>query len=196
MKSSFKRRSAFGVYQTQLKKEDEISQKEREKVAKTPGAKKRRHEENATSRVSKKVSKLDSASSKSLNSEVDANGSFDDEKNSPDMTESKQKGKGKLLSRANKLRQSLSLSSRRKKIKRNGYRSYDRGLENSASNLTVYSLPEKAECRSGSETLQSEVEQDDQVNLEQDDTEADKLFSWLISPVKPGKFFRYMICTC
>ena len=144
----------------------------------------------------KKVSKLDSASSKSLNSEVDANGSFDDEKNSPDMTESKQKGKGKLLSRANKLRQSLSLSSRRKKIKRNGYRSYDRGLENSASNLTVYSLPEKAECRSGSETLQSEVEQDDQVNLEQDDTEADKLFSWLISPVKPGKFFRYMICTC
>ena len=189
MKSSFKRRSAFSIYQSQLKKEDKDSQKEQEKVVKTPGSKKRQHEENSTSRTSiKKASKLGRASSKSLNGEAGDDESFDHEEHTPEMAESRQRGKGTLLSKANKLRQSLTSSSRKKKIKRNGYQSYDRGLEKSASNLTVHSLPEKADCKSDSELLHSEVEQDDRVN--QDETEADKLFSWLISPVKPKKFFR------
>lgn len=194
MKSSFKRRSAFSIYQSQLKKEDEDSQKEQEKVVKTPGSKKRRHEENSSSRASiKKVSKLDRASSKSLNGEAGDDESFDHEEHTPEMAESKQRGKGTLLSKANKLRQSLTLSSRKKKIRRNGYQSYDRGLEKSTSNITVHSLPEKADCKSDSELLHSEVEQDDRVKLDQDETEADKLFSWLISPVKPKKFFRYRL---
>ena len=188
MKASFKRRSAFGVYQSQLQKNEELLQKEEEKPAKTPGAKKRRHEENSTSRASKKLSKLDS---KSLNSELDTNGNIDHEDHSPDVVEAKQKGKGKMLSKANKLRQSLTLSSRKKK--RHGYRSYDRELEKSASNVTVHSLPEKGERKTDSDSGNGDGDQLTQVNLERGETEADRLFSWLISPVKPGKFFR---CLC
>ena len=188
MKASVKRRSAFGVYQSELKKDEELLQKEKEKPAKTPGAKKRRHEENSTSRASKKLSKLDS---KSLNSELDTNGNIDHEDHSPDVVEAKQKGKGKMLSKANKLRQSLTLSSRKKK--RHGYRSYDRELEKSASNVTVHSLPEKAERKTDSDSGNGDGDQLTQVNLERGETEADRLFSWLISPVKPGKFFR---CLC
>jgi len=184
MKASFKRRSAFGVYQSQLQKDEELLQKEEEKRAKTPGAKKRRHEENSTSRASKKLSKLDS---KSLNSELDTNGNIDHEDHSPDVVEAKQKGKGKMLSKANKLRQSLTLSSRKKK--RHGYRSYDRELEKSASNVTVHSLPEKTERKTDSDSGNGDGDQLNQVNLERGETEADRLFSWLISPVKPGKFF-------
>lgn len=202
MKSGFRRRSAFGVYQSQLRKEDEISQKEEKIVTKPSGSKKRQHEENSSSRSSKKASK--SSSTKSLNM-ADTNGTFDHEEQTPDILEPKQKGKGRLLSKASKLRQSLGMSSRKKK--RNGYRSYDRvDLENSSSNLVVHSLSvEKAADKTdgeigNEETDQQGNEETDQQrevtvnnNLDQEEIEADKLFSWLISPVKAGKFFRYSV---
>ena len=181
MKVSFKRRSAFAVYQSQLKKEAETLQQEEEKSAKTLGTKKRRHEENSASRPSKKFSKVDGASSKTLDSE-ETNGKSDHEDHSLEIMESKQKGKGKLLSKANKLRQSLTLSSRKKK--RQGYQSYDGELEKSSSNLTVHSMPEKAECGIDNNSANGEAE------YQEGEMEADRLFSWLISPVKPGKFFR------
>lgn len=184
MKGSFKRRSAFGVYQSQAKSDAETPEQEEEKPAKTPGVKKRRHED-STSRTSKKISKLDSTSSKSVNSE-ETNGKLDSEDHSPEIMDSKQKGKGKLLSKANKLRQSLTMSSRKKK--RQGYRSYECNLEKSSSNLTVHSLPANLDSDSGN----GQAEHQDPVNSQQGETEADRLFSWLISPVKPGKFFRYM----
>ena len=181
MKSNFKRRSAFAVYQSQLKKEAETPQQEEEKSAKTLGTKKRRHEENSASRPSKKFSKVE---------ESETNGKFDHEDHSLDIVESKQRGKGKLLSKANKLRQSLTLSSRKKK--RQGYQSYDGDLEKSSSNLTMHSMPEKAECRIDNNSANGKVEHHDRVDLQEGEMEADRLFSWLISPVKPGKFFRYM----
>lgn len=191
MKASSKRRSAFGVYQSQLKKEDDAAEKEEQQTTKTPGAKKRRHEGNSSSRSSKKVSKFDSASRKSLNSDLDTNGNFDHGDDSPETTEFKQKGKGKLFSKANKLRQSLTLSSRKRK--RHGYRSYDQVEKSESSvSLAVHSVPEKTECRTDSELGNAEAEQEDRLNSEQGETDADRLFSWLISPVKPGKFFRYM----
>lgn len=190
MKSSLRRRSAFGVYQSQLRKEDETSQKEDERLTKPSGSKKRPHEENSSSRSSKKASKLDST--KSLNME-DASGNFDDDEQTPDILEPKQKGKGRLLSKANKLRQSLGLSSRKKK--RNGYRSYDRvDFENSASNLTVNSLSVEKADKTDSETGNDETDQQEELiankDLDQEEIEADGLFSWLISPVKARKFFR------
>lgn len=192
MKSSIRRRSAFGVYQSQPKKEDEVSQKEEEIVTKPSGAKKRPHEENTSSRSSKKASK--SGSTKSLM--ADTNGNFDHDVQTPDhILEPKQKGKGRLLSKANKLRQSLGMSSRKKK--RNEYRSYDRvDLENSSSNLAVHSLSvEKTADNTDGDNGYEETEQQEELtvnrNLDQEEIEADGLFSWLISPVKAGKFFRY-----
>lgn len=181
MKSNFKRRSAFAVYQSQLKKEAETPQQEEEKSAKTLGTKKRRHEDNSASRPSKKFSKVE-----------ETNGKFDHEDHSLDVVESKQRGKGKLLSKANKLRQSLTLSSRKKK--RQGYQSYagDLDREKSSSNLTVHSMPEKAECSIDNNSANGKVEHHDRLNLLEGEMEADRMFSWLISPVKPGKFFRYM----
>ncbi|KAL9952077.1 hypothetical protein ACROYT_G039281 [Oculina patagonica] len=166
--------------------------KEEEIVTKPSGSKKRPHEENSSSRGSKKASKL--SSTKSLNM-ADTNGTFDHDEQTPDILEPKHKGKGKLLSKANRLRQSLGMSSRKKK--RNGYRSYDRvELENSSSNLAVHSLSvEKAAGadKTDSETGNEETDQQGEVtvnnNLDQEEIEADKLFSWLISPVKAGKFF-------
>ena len=124
----------------------------------------------------------------------DTDGSLDLEDQTPDILEPKQKGKGTLLSKANKLRQSLGLSSRKKK--RNGYRSYDRvDLENSADNLTaVNSLPVEKADKTDSETGNDETDQQEELiadkNLDQEELEADGLFSWLISPVKAKKFFR------
>lgn len=193
MKSNFRRRSAFGVYQSQLKKEDEILQKEEEIVNKPSGSKKRPHEENSSSRSSKKASK--SSSNKSLNM-ADTNGNFDHDEQTPDILEPKQKGKGRLLSKANKLRQSLGMSSRKKK--RNDYRSYDRVDQQNPSspNLAVHSVSvEKTADKTDSETGNEETDQQEQAtvnkSLDQEEIEADKLFSWLISPVKAGKFFRY-----
>ena len=187
MKSSLRRRSAFGVYQSQLIKEDETSQKEEERLTQPSGSKKRSHEDNSSSHSSKKTSKL--SSSKSLNTE-DVNGNFDLDDQAPDILESKQKGKGKLFSKANKLRQSLGLSSRKKK--RNGYRSYD--LEDSSSNLTVNSLAVEKSDRTDSETGNDETDQQEELiadkDFDQEELEADGLFSWLISPVKARKFFR------
>ena len=191
MKSSLRRRSAFGVCQSQLIKDDETSQKEEERLTKPSGSKKRSHEDNSSSHSSKKTTKL--SSSKSLNTE-DTDGSLDLEDQTPDILEPKQKGKGTLLSKANKLRQSLGLSSRKKK--RNGYRSYDRvDLENSADNLTaVNSLPVEKADKTDSETGNDETDQQEELiadkNLDQEELEADGLFSWLISPVKAKKFFR------
>lgn len=181
MKSNFKRRSAFAVYKSQFKKEAETLQQEEEKSAKTLGTKKRRHEDNSASRPSKKFSKVE-----------ETNGKFDHEDHSLDIVESKQRGKGKLLSKANKLRQSLTLSSRKKK--RQGYQSYagDLDREKSSSNLTVHSMPEKAECSIDNNSANGKVEHHDRLNLQEGEMEADRMFSWLISPVKPGKFFRYM----
>ena len=191
MKSSVRRRSAFSVYQSQIGKDEESSQKEEEKANQPSGSKKRPCDENPSKSTSKKVSKL-LVSSKSLDDDG-TNGIFDHEEQTPDILEPKQKGKGKLFSKANKLRQSLSLSSRKKK--RNGYRSYDRVdlQEKSSGNLTVHSLPADKSDRTDSETGNEETCQEGQAkwNSEQEDIEADRLFSWLISPVKPGKFFRY-----
>lgn len=189
MKSSLRRRSAFGVYQSQLIKENETSQKEEERLTEPSGSKKRSHEDNSSSH-SKKTSKL--SSSKSLNTE-DENGNFDLDDQTADILEPKQKGKGRLFSKANKLRQSLGLSSRKKK--RNGYRSYDRvDLENSSSNLTANSLAVEKADKTDSETGNDESDQQEELiakkNLDQEDLEADGLFSWLISPVKARKFFR------
>jgi len=190
MKSSLRRRSAFGVYQSQLIKEDETSQKEEERLTEPSGSKKRPHEDNSSSHSSKKTSRR--SSNKSLNTE-DVNGNFDLDDQAPDILESKQKGKGKLFSKANKLRQSLGLSSRKKK--RNGYRSYDRvDLENSSSNLTVNSLAVEKADKTDSETGNDETDQQEELiankDLDQEELEADGLFSWLISPVKARKFFR------
>lgn len=179
MKSSFRRRSAFSVYQSQLVKDDESSRKEEEKANKPPRSKKRPHDENPASSTSKKVSKL--GSSKSLDNDG-TNGTFDHEERTPDILEPKQKGKGKLLSKANKLRQSLTLSSRKKK--RNGYRGYDRvDLQEGSCDKSD---------RTDTETGNEEANEEEQAKwkLEQEEIEADRLFSWLISPVKPGKFFR------
>ncbi|XP_020627821.1 bifunctional lysine-specific demethylase and histidyl-hydroxylase NO66-like isoform X2 [Orbicella faveolata] len=188
MKSSLRRRSAFGVYQSQLIKENETSLKEEERLTEPSGSKKRSHEDNSSSH-SKKTSKL--SSSKSLNTE-DENGNFDLDDQTADILEPKQKGKGRLFSKANKLRQSLGLSSRKKK--RNGYRSYDRvDLENSSSNLTANSLAVEKADKTDSETGNDESDQQEELiakkNLDQEDLEADGLFSWLISPVKARKFF-------
>ena len=190
MKSSLRRRSAFGVYQSQLIKEDETFQKEEETLPKPSGSKKRPHEENSSSHSSKKASKV--GSSKSLDSE-ERNGNFDHDEQTPDILEPRLKRKGRLLSRANKLRQSLGLSSRKKK--RIGYRSYDCvDLENSANNHTVNSLSVEKADKTDSETGDDETDQQEQLieskNVDQEALEADALFSWLISPVKSGKFFR------
>ena len=190
MKSSSRRRSAFSVYQSQIGKDEESSQKVEEKANQPSGSKKRPLDENPSKSTSKKVSKL--SGSKSLDDDG-TNGIFDHEERTPDILEPKQKGKGKLLSKANRLRQSLSLSSRKKK--RNGYQSYDRVdlQEKSSSNLTVHNLPADKSDRTDSETGNEEPSEEEQAkwNSEQGDIEADRLFSWLISPVKPGKFFRY-----
>ena len=189
MKSSLRRRSAYGVYQSQLIKEEETSQKEEERLTKPSASKKRLHEDNSSSH-SKKTSRLDST--KSLNSE-DSNENLDLDDQTPDSLEPRQKGKGRLLSKANKLRQSLGLSSRKKK--RNGYRSYDRvDLGNSASDLIVTSLSVEKTDKTDSETGNDETDQQEELiankNLDQEELEADGLFSWLISPVKARKFFR------
>jgi len=189
MKSSVRRRSAYGVYQSQLIKEDETFQKEEERLAKPPGSKRRLHEENSSSQSSKKASKV--GSNKSLDTE-DRNGNFEHDEQSSDILEPKQKGKGRLLSKANKLRQSLGLSSRKKK--RNGYQSYDHvDLENPATNLAVTSLSVEKSDKTDSETGDDETDQQEQLkvskNFEEEELEADGLFSWLISPVKAGKFF-------
>ena len=186
MKASLRRRSAFGVYQSQRKKEAESEVQEEDKTDKT-GARKRRHEESSNSRSSKRFNKADSGSNKSVNSE-ETNGVLDHEDHSSDNMESK-KGKGKLLSKANKLRQSLTFSSRKKK--RQGYQSYEGDLEKSSSSITVTSYPEKADCRIEGDSVNGDGDSQDRIDLQQGETEADRLFSWLISPVKPGKFFRY-----
>lgn len=190
MKSSIRRRSAYGVYQSQLIKEDETFQKEEERLAKPPGSKRRLHDENSSSQSSKKASKV--GSNKSLDTE-DRNGNFEHDEQSSDVLEPKQKGKGRLLSKANKLRQSLGLSSRKKK--RNGYQSYDHvDLENPATNLAATSLSVEKSDKTDSETGDDETDQQEQLkvskNFEEEELEADGLFSWLISPVKAGKFFR------
>lgn len=190
MKSSLRRRSAYGVYQSQLIKEDETSQKEEERLNKPSESKKRLHEENSSSH-SKKTSRLDSV--KSWNSE-DSNENLDLDDQTPDILEPRQKGKGRLLSKANKLRQSLGLSSRKKK-KRNGYRSYDCvDLGNSASDLVVTSLSVEKTDKTDSETGNDETDHQKELiaikNFDQEELEADGLFSWLISPVKARKFFR------
>ena len=181
MKAQSKRRSAFAVYRSQRKKEVEIEAQEEEKTDKTPGARKRRHEESSTNRSAKRFNKADSGSNKSVKSE-ETNGILDQEDHSSDNMETK-KGKGKLLSKANKLRQSLTFSSRKKK--RQGYQSYDGDLEKCSSSVTVNSCPESTDCGTERDTVR-----DDGVDVQQEEMEADKLFSWLISPVKPGKFFR------
>ena len=181
MKAQSKRRSAFAVYRSQRKKEVEIEAQEEEKTDKTHGARKRRHEESSTNRSAKRFNKADSGRNKTVNNE-ETNGVLDQEDHSSDNMETK-KGKGKLLSKANKLRQSLTFSSRKKK--RQGYQSYDGDLEKSSSTVTVNSCPESTDCGTEGDTVR-----DDGVDLQQEEMEADKLFSWLISPVKPGKFFR------
>ena len=190
MKSSLRRRSAYGVYQSQLIKDDETSQKEEERLTKPSGSKKRLHEDNSSSHSSKKTSRLDS--NKSLNTE-DSSENLDLDDQTPDILEPRQKSKGKLLSKANKLRQSLGLSSRKKK--RNGYRSYDRvDLGNSASDLAVNSLSVEKTDKTDSETGNDDTDQQEELivkkNFDQEELEADGLFSWLISPVKARKFFR------
>ncbi|XP_068731298.1 ribosomal oxygenase 1-like [Montipora capricornis] len=184
MKASLRRRSAFGVYQSQRKKEAETEVQEEDKTDKT-GARKRRHEESSNNRSSKRFNKADSGSNKSVNSE-ETNGVLDHEDHSSDNMESK-KGKGKLLSKANKLRQSLTFSSRKKK--RQGYQSYEGDLEKSSSSITVTSYPEKADCRMESDSVNGDGDSQDRNDLQQGETEAERLFSWLISPVKPEKFF-------
>ncbi|XP_015758221.1 PREDICTED: bifunctional lysine-specific demethylase and histidyl-hydroxylase NO66-like [Acropora digitifera] len=180
MKAHSKRRSAFSIYQSHRKTEVETEAREEGRTDKTPGARKRRHEESSTNRSAKRFNKADSTSSKSVNSE-ETNGVFDQEDHSSDNTETK-KGKGKLLSKANKLRQSLTFSSRKKK--RQGYHSYDGDLEKSSSSVTINSCPESTDCGTEGDAVR-----DDGGDLQEEEMEADKLFSWLISPVKPGKFF-------
>lgn len=181
MKAHSKKRSAFSIYQSHRKTEVETEAQEEGKTDKTPGARKRRHEESSTNRSAKRFNKADSGSNKSVNSE-ETNGVFDQEDHSSDNMETK-KGKGKLLSKANKLRQSLTFSSRKKK--RQGYQSYDGDLEKSSSSVTVNSCPESTDCGTEGDAVR-----DDGGDSKQEEMEADKLFSWLISPVKPGKFFR------
>ena len=181
MKAHSKKRSAFSIYQSHRKTEVETEAQEEGKTDKTPGARKRRHEESSTNRSAKRFNKADSGSNKSVNSE-ETNGVFDQEDHSSDNMETK-KGKGKLLSKANKLRQSLTFSSRKKK--RQGYQSYDGDLEKSSSSVTVNSCPESTDCGTEGDAVR-----DDGGDLKQEEMEADKLFSWLISPVKPGKFFK------
>ncbi|XP_029211683.2 ribosomal oxygenase 1-like [Acropora millepora] len=180
MKAHSRKRSAFSIYQSHRKTEVETEAREEGKTDKTPGARKRRHEESSTNRSAKRFNKADSTSNKSVNSE-ETNGVFDQEDHSSDNTETK-KGKGKLLSKANKLRQSLTFSSRKKK--RQGYQSYDGDLEKSSSTVTINSCPESTDCGTEGDAVR-----DDGGDLQQEEMEADKLFSWLISPVKPGKFF-------
>ena len=180
MKSS-RRRSAFSVYQASSKKDSESFQKEEGTNLEPTEPKRRRCEENSSRKSEQKL-----GSSKSLSE--DTNGTTDHEEHSPCIAESKHRGKGKLFSKANKLRQSLTFSSRRKK--RNGYRSWDGDIAKSTSTIQIPADHEKPE-RTDSETGTDQAEDVNQGNDETEETEAEKLFAWLISPVKPKKFFRY-----
>ena len=179
--NSSRRRSAFSVFRAQQKHEGQDAQNQNDdsrgtarKAKMTPSRK--RQNGNVVCKKMTKVNTVRDLYNKSDNA-------------SSQESDSSEVGNKKVSRVSNKLRQSLTLSSKKK---RSRSRKFDREVEE--GQLSKRKRRSEPLIRDNHVTARENLVPVNRPPSEEQgtsvETEADQIFKWLVSPLKPNKFFR------
>ena len=185
--NSTKRRSAFSVFRAQIKSTEELDQlnggvvcDSTDSISSSGKSRKTPRKKRQGKVVGKKFTKVNT-----LRDLHDVGSSQESDSSEPG-------NKKRPLSKAHRFRQSLSLSSKKKRTR--SAKSSRAEVEDLASSKRRRKSAPVFSSDEGSRSRESRVEHasgaDGEASISHEETEADKIFQWLISPVKPTKFFR------